>query len=504
MIQLVRARPAHAPRPDRLLGRACLVLAVPAVLWFLVNLVHPVGPPALLWLTIPAFGPVLTVIFWRTSRAPHLPPGTQRFWRHLSPVPLLIGAAHTFQAGYAVTHPRAPDIDNTTTMYALDGAGMLLVVYALIRLPQGAHGRGTVIRMVLDACTVTLAAAAFIWHFTFRLTLDTTGTPAVTASLILVLFALLIAFTLTKVMLSESSAIDARGLRRVAGAAGVGALSPVVQPLLSMHTDLHAAQFYLPVVFSLGAQAALVQWDAVAPARPRRRRRPYSVLPYTAVAAVDGLLLWVCAGDRTDLVAVAATAVALTTLVATRQATALRDNARLLDRLDHLANHDPLTGVANRALVQRRLHEALARTPARSVAVALLDLDGFKAVNDSLGHEAGDLLLISVARRLTDCVRAGDTVARLGGDEFVVLLDGADRAMAGEIVDRVVAALCEPVRAAGRDLPIRASIGIAGGDGGTEADELMRRADLAMYAAKKVPGTVYLHHDDVVVAAAAA
>jgi diguanylate cyclase (GGDEF)-like protein len=314
----------------------------------------------------------------------------------------------------------------------------------------------------------------------------------------------LIVFALAKVLLSESSAIDARGLRRVAGAAFVGSLAPVLQPLLPAGCGLHMPQVYIPVVFTLGAYAALVQWVSSERARTRRRRRPYSVLPYAAVAAVDGLLLWVSVVDRADLVAVAAAAVALTTLVATRQATALRDNARLLDRLDHLANHDPLTGVANRALVQRRLHDALADRPARPVTVALLDLDGFKEINDTLGHEAGDQLLISVAERLADCVRPGDTVARLGGDEFVVLLDGADRVTAAGFAERVVEALRLPVRAAGRDLAVRASIGIADGYGGHQPDELMRRADLAMYAAKKVPGTAYLHHEDETLPASAA
>jgi diguanylate cyclase (GGDEF)-like protein len=188
-------------------------------------------------------------------------------------------------------------------------------------------------------------------------------------------------------------------------------------------------------------------------------------------------------------------AVLTTALVVLRQLTALRDNGRLLARLDHGATHDALTQLPNRVLFHTRLLKALKTPGDRPVAVALIDLDDFKEVNDTLGHEVGDLLLIGVARRLQGCVRAEDTVARLGGDEFVVVLDDADPEAADQAAERMMNALRQPVYADGHELPIRASIGIADGRTGDEASVLLRHADIAMYAAKNLTGTAYLHYD---------
>src|SRR6185312_7511114 len=146
-----------------------------------------------------------------------------------------------------------------------------------------------------------------------------------------------------------------------------------------------------------------------------------------------------------------------------------------------------------RALFHERLDKALAAPGERSVAVALIDLDDFKEVNDTLGHEVGDLLLIAVAERLNGCIRVEDTVARLGGDEFVVVLDGADPIAADLAAQRMIDALRPPVVADGHELPIRASIGIADGRSGDDPSVLLRHADIAMYAAKTITGTACLH-----------
>jgi diguanylate cyclase (GGDEF)-like protein/PAS domain S-box-containing protein len=169
----------------------------------------------------------------------------------------------------------------------------------------------------------------------------------------------------------------------------------------------------------------------------------------------------------------------------------LRDvtERRALEReLEHQAFHDRLTGLANRALFRDRLGHALARRNRNQhpVAVLLLDLDDFKVVNDSLGHAAGDRLLVMVAERLRGHLRASDTTARLGGDEFAVLLD--DPATADEatlVAERLVEVLTAPYQLDGRELFVRASIGVAlAAATGQPADELLRDADMAMYAAK--------------------
>ncbi|MGY1602402.1 putative bifunctional diguanylate cyclase/phosphodiesterase [Geodermatophilus sp. SYSU D00815] len=168
-------------------------------------------------------------------------------------------------------------------------------------------------------------------------------------------------------------------------------------------------------------------------------------------------------------------------------ATDITDRKRAEAALEHLAFHDPLTGLANRALLTDRVDRALRGPDPASVALVLVDLDGFKAVNDTLGHPVGDALLREVAARLTSAVRGGDLVARLGGDEFAVLvrLDGGDRSgQAAATAARVLELLRRPVVLDGQRVEISGSLGIAVGAPGATSDSLVGDADLAMYAAK--------------------
>jgi diguanylate cyclase (GGDEF)-like protein len=166
----------------------------------------------------------------------------------------------------------------------------------------------------------------------------------------------------------------------------------------------------------------------------------------------------------------------------------ITERVRLEEQLTKQAFYDGLTALPNRALFRDRLQQALARS-ARSgspLAVLLVDLDGFKQVNDSLGHDAGDQLLEAVAERFTETSRPSDTLARLGGDEFALLLDGAHETHAVGVARRLLVSLEEPIWIAGRELVVGGSIGIAlhaGGPG--EGEELVRHADVAMYAAKE-------------------
>jgi diguanylate cyclase (GGDEF)-like protein len=166
-------------------------------------------------------------------------------------------------------------------------------------------------------------------------------------------------------------------------------------------------------------------------------------------------------------------------------AAALMENDRVKSQLRHQAFHDSLTGLANRVLFAERVHEALrvARAGEQRPVVLFIDLDDFKTINDSLGHSAGDQLLISVAERVRASLRADDLVARLGGDEFAVLLERSDHHDAEEVAGRLVAALRAPFVLEGREMRVHASIGIAYADEGN-AEELLRKADVAMYSAK--------------------
>jgi diguanylate cyclase (GGDEF)-like protein/PAS domain S-box-containing protein len=161
----------------------------------------------------------------------------------------------------------------------------------------------------------------------------------------------------------------------------------------------------------------------------------------------------------------------------------------LEQELNRQAFHDSLTGLANRALFLDRLSHAMDRggRQADPIAVLFLDVDDFKTVNDSLGHPAGDLLLVAIAGRLKTATRPGDTVARFGGDEFAVLLESGTMPRAAEVVaKRVAEALMPTFCINGNDLEVRASIGIALGQRPQESpDDLLRDADLAMYLAKR-------------------
>jgi diguanylate cyclase (GGDEF)-like protein len=166
----------------------------------------------------------------------------------------------------------------------------------------------------------------------------------------------------------------------------------------------------------------------------------------------------------------------------------LAELSRLKEQLRHQAHHDPLTGLANRTLFGQQVDERLLEPRSGSVAVVLfLDLDDFKVVNDTLGHAAGDRLLVAVAERLRSCVSAEDLAARLGGDEFAILLeDDAALGHALDVAHRIVDALRVSFPIQGQEITIGASIGIAAArDGIARADDLLRNADVAMYSAKR-------------------
>ena len=158
-------------------------------------------------------------------------------------------------------------------------------------------------------------------------------------------------------------------------------------------------------------------------------------------------------------------------------------------RLEHRAFHDPLTGLPNRYLFMDRLRQALRRTKRRAgskVAMLFMDLDGFKAINDSLGHEVGDRLLVAVAKRLQSYLRPEDTLARFGGDEFDVLLEGIGVVKgAVRVAERITEEFREPFVIDGRELYVKASIGVSLRDARTKSPEdLLRSVDTAMYRAK--------------------
>ncbi|MEV6493893.1 EAL domain-containing protein, partial [Actinoplanes sp. NPDC051633] len=214
-------------------------------------------------------------------------------------------------------------------------------------------------------------------------------------------------------------------------------------------------------------------YDATARSLETRRDSQIALIGLVSLVAVVSAC-WLVVLRRRTRSRIASAYAALVTEVSECRA--------LQEQLSHQAFHDGLTGLPNRALFIERLEAEMAGTAPPSVA--LVDLDGFKHVNDTLGHQAGDELLQRMAERLRACVRAGDTVARLGGDEFAVVVRAGGDGAAEAISRRLIDALREPIRVAGQELGISASVGIAHLGDQAGADELLADADIAMYAAK--------------------
>jgi diguanylate cyclase (GGDEF)-like protein/PAS domain S-box-containing protein len=177
----------------------------------------------------------------------------------------------------------------------------------------------------------------------------------------------------------------------------------------------------------------------------------------------------------------------------------ITDLKRTQNVLERMANYDPLTGLPNRALLSDRLRQAVTNVKrhGRPLAVCFLDADGFKTVNDRHGHETGDQLLIQLAQRLSEVVRAGDTVCRLGGDEFILLLSDLDAAVELEpVLGRILTETGKPYRVLDNDLTVTVSLGVTifpADD--SDPDLLIRHADQAMYEAKKAGRNCYRMYD---------
>ena len=171
------------------------------------------------------------------------------------------------------------------------------------------------------------------------------------------------------------------------------------------------------------------------------------------------------------------------------------------ERMQQMAFHDPLTGLANRNLFENYFKHCLAssRYFPQKMAVIFIDLDGFKAVNDTFGHDAGDLLLMEVARRFKTQLRGSDLLARMGGDEFVALLTRVNRESLAPVADRIIEAFNEEFIIKGQRINIGASVGISiYPDDGSDLETLINNADRAMYMAKRKGKSNYRFFDEIV------
>jgi diguanylate cyclase (GGDEF)-like protein len=254
-----------------------------------------------------------------------------------------------------------------------------------------------------------------------------------------------------------------------------------------------------PLGFALLALAAVMP-DDEGDVGTRRLSTSWVAVSLPYLPLIPGLLIFIDRSTSSEPMDpfLAFTGCAAAVLLVTRQVLTMIENRELTGSLEETvaelreregqlqfqAFHDPLTGLANRALFRDRLDHALEQRRDEAISVLFVDLDDFKTVNDSLGHDVGDRLLASVGERLRACVRLGDTVARIGGDEFAILIEADPGGTEGPVIaQRVLSALAVPFSVAGRDLRVSASLGLASGR--YESGEgVLRDADLAMYAAK--------------------
>jgi diguanylate cyclase (GGDEF)-like protein len=370
----------------------------------------------------------------------------------------------------------------------------VLACLALVLHPSNVEAQRA--RRVLDALMTSLAVGLIIWR-----TALSEVVRAVQASDVLAR-SVTIAYPVLDVLLLVLAVLTLVRTRLSLGLVTAGLTAFAVADIAFVHDVALGIVVLTPVDLGWGLGFAGISLSALA--RPEGLRAPFTapvvarltaVLPYVPVAVALVLTLAPHLGERPGVFDELTVSTALVVLLLVRQYLTLRQNWRLTAeiavreaQLRHQAFYDGLTGLANRALFRDRLEHAVAlhARDLRPISVLFLDLDDFKIVNDTLGHAVGDELLVRVSERLRGCVRSGDTVARLGGDEFALLLeDGADPFAAAS---RITATFETPFDLGAQQIEATVSVGVVeriSSDTPVSADQLLARADTAMYAAKR-------------------
>ncbi|MDQ6777760.1 MAG: EAL domain-containing protein [Actinomycetota bacterium] len=372
-----------------------------------------------------------------------------------------------------------------------------LTLWGLLRFPASRRDLGERVRLSLDLAVVAIGGSAVVMYVVLGPAVIQGGPdPLWTAiSIAYPVGDMVLLVGLASVLLRRSGASTARALQFVAGGLVLFVAADLVYGYITLHSTYQGGDpvdslWMVAIALFAVAGAAQASSEPTADVATGNDLASASWPPYIAVAVGFGLLIF---SERhapllPDLSLVIA-AVVLATLVSVRQFLAQRDVLHTQGRLSHQSMHDALTGLPNRALVIDRAEQMLvrARRVETPVAALYVDVDGFKHINDSFGHAAGDELLRVVAERLGQIVRGSDTVGRLGGDEFVVLLQDLTFDAGPELVaERICEVLRQPMDLYGddeRSVTVTASIGVALGQRDS-ADELLRDADFALYEAK--------------------
>jgi diguanylate cyclase (GGDEF)-like protein len=372
-----------------------------------------------------------------------------------------------------------------------------LMLWGLLRFAVGRRSVAERVRLGLDLAVVAIGGSAVVLYVVLG-PIAAQGGQSVLGVVFSIAYPvgdMVLLVGLASVLLRQAAPSAQRALQFMAVGLLFFVVADVTYGYIALHSGYQSGDpvdtLYM-VALALFAVAAAAQGTATRspqmPTEPPRRRASWP--PYLATALGFGLLIFVQRHNAFfPNLSLAAVAVLLATLVSGRQYLAQHDLLRTQRELSHQSLHDSLTGLPNRILVYDRAEQMLARarrqqTPA---AALYLDIDGFKGVNDSFGHAAGDELLKVVSERLRGAIRESDTVGRLGGDEFALLTEHSALDASPELVaERLLEVLRQPIdlnAAGGRSLSITASIGVAYGQQ-TSAEELLSDADLALYEAK--------------------
>jgi diguanylate cyclase len=357
----------------------------------------------------------------------------------------------------------------------------------LLSLPDGRRARGERIKLVLDAFIVVVGTFIVLWYLLLGRLFVHHGVPLhqVVFSAALPVGDLLLVLALAMLLLHRSTAGDP-AVRLLTAAVAMFVVADVAYGYLQLHVGFGGGMwpdlFWFSGDYLMALAAHRTYRQKHAAPTPAGRFGGINWLPYGAIALAYAVLGYLAREQGMyPLGGMIIGAIVLTALVVARQMYVLHENRTM-------AVTDPLTGLANRTLINSRIAGLETPRGSRCSAVMVIDLDKFKPINDTYGHEAGDAVLQAVAGTLRSVIRAGDTAGRLGGDEFAVILrDLPDRAAADRIGQRLVDVLSTPVVFGEVILAVEASVGVAvlDADNPARGDQLLHQADLAMYTAKR-------------------
>jgi diguanylate cyclase (GGDEF)-like protein len=429
---------------------------------------------------------------WRASHRCRASARLRSSWRVLALASLAYLAGNVTQTVYELVGKKP---------YPSAGDAMLLLFYplvllALLRFPNARRSTAERVRLGLDLAIVAIGGATVVIYAVLGPTAVQGGADSLQTafSVAYPVGDMVLLVGLATLLLGRGMPSSRVSLQLLAAGLVFFVAGDLAYGYITLHSTYRGGDpidTLWMVAIALFAIAAAAQRPIDVQETPTEARNQHlSTVPYLAVAVGFGLLVY---SQRNDALfpelSLTITAMLLATLVSMRQFLAQQDLLDTQGQLSHQALHDALTDLPNRVLALDRAQQMLARARRQQVPVAALyiDIDGFKHVNDTFGHAAGDELLQIIAERLATIVREGDTAARLGGDEFVVLLEGSTLDAGVELVaERLLEVLRQPydmTTTIGRQLTVTASVGIALG-ARENADELLRDADLALYEAK--------------------